>query len=426
VTGGGDPVGAVLEEAHRAQWPVLVATSVRLLRDLDAAEECVQDAFASALRTWRSDGVPANPAAWLTTATRNRATDRLRRLASERRALPALVGEAERITRDGAPAPLPGEATDEGADLLRLVLLCTHPALSPEARLALTLRAVCGVPTAQIARVMLTSQPSTAARLTRAKKKIATAGIPLRLPAPAERGERVAGALDVVHLVVTCAHEAPGGDDGAADGLAARALLLARALVRLVPKETEARGLLALALLTGARGAARRSPAGSVVLLADQDRSRWDRAAVDEGLALVRELMPYPAGRFTLQAAIAAEHARAPHAAATDWPQVLRLYDALLAEWPTPVVALNRAVAVAEVDGPLAGLRAIKAIAGDPALARYPWLPAARADLRRRSGDRAGAVADYRHALFLAADPADRAFLQRRLGELAGGTAAPS
>jgi RNA polymerase sigma-70 factor, ECF subfamily len=416
VTPGGDAVGTALEQAHRAQWPVLVATTVRTLRDLDAAEECVQDAFASALRTWRTDGVPANPAAWLTTATRNRATDRLRRLATERRALPALVGEVERITRDGLPSSPPGEATDEGDDLLRLVLLCTHPALSPEARLALTLRAVCGVPTAQVARVMLTSEPTTAARLTRAKKKIATAGIPLRLPGPADRHERVAGALDVVHLVVTCAHESPGADDG----LAARALLLARALVRLAPEETEARGLLALALLTGARDAARRSPDGSVVLLADQDRSRWDRAAIEEGLALVRELMPFPAGRFTLQAAIAAEHARAPDAAGTDWPQVLRLYDALLAEWPTPVVALNRAVAVAEVDGPLAGLRAIEAVAADPALARYPWLPAARADLRRRSGDRSGALADYRHALFLAADPADRAFLQGRLRELAG------
>jgi RNA polymerase sigma-70 factor (ECF subfamily) len=416
VTRGGDAVGTALEEAHRAQWPVLVATTVRVLRDLDAAEECVQDAFASALRTWRTDGVPANPAAWLTTATRNRATDRLRRLATERRALPALVGEAERLTRDGLPSSPAGEATDEGEDLLRLVLLCTHPALSPEARLALTLRAVCGVPTAQVARVMLTSEPTTAARLTRAKKKIAAAGIPLRLPGPADRHERVAGALDVVHLVVTCAHESPGADDG----LAARALLLARALVRLAPEETEARGLLALAVLTGARDAARRSPDGSVVLLADQDRSRWDRAAVAEGLALVQRLMPYPAGRFTLQAAIAAEHARAPDAARTDWPQVLRLYDALLAEWPTPVVALNRAVAVAEVDGPLAGLRAIEAVATDPALARYPWLPAARADLRRRSGDRSGALADYRHALALAADPADRAFLQGRLRELAG------
>jgi RNA polymerase sigma-70 factor (ECF subfamily) len=416
VTSGGDAVGTALEQAHRSQWPVLLATTVRLLRDLDAAEECVQDAFAAALRTWRTDGVPANPAAWLTTATRNRATDRLRRLATERRALPALVGEVERLTRDGLPASPPGEAPDEGADLLRLVLLCTHPALSPEARLALTLRAVCGVPTAQVARVMLVSEPTTAARLTRAKKKIATAGIPLRLPGAADRAERVAGALDVVHLVLTCAHESPGADDA----LAARALLLARALVELVPEETEARGLLALALLTGARSRARRAGDGSVVLLADQDRSRWDRAAVEEGLALVRELMPYPAGRFILQAAIAAEHARAADAVVTDWPQVLRLYDALLAEWPTPVVALNRAVAVAEVDGPLAGLRAVEAVAGDPALARYPWLPAARADLRRRTGDTAGAVADYRHALFLAADPADRAFLRGRLRELAG------
>jgi RNA polymerase sigma-70 factor, ECF subfamily len=263
---------------------------------------------------------------------------------------------------------------------------------------------------------MLTSETTMAARLTRAKKKIATAGIPLRLPDPADRAARVAGALDVAHLVLTCAHESPGADDG----LAARALLLARALVDLVPGDTEARGLLALALLTGARGPARRTPDGSVVLLADQDRARWDAAAVAEGLALVRSLMPFPAGRFTLQAAIAAEHARVPDAARTDWPQVLRLYDALLAEWPTPVVALHRAVAVAEVDGPLAGLRAVEAVAAEPALARYPWLPAARADLRRRAGDRAGAVADYRQALSLAADPADRVFLRGRLRELAG------
>jgi RNA polymerase sigma-70 factor (ECF subfamily) len=417
VTGAGDAVAAAVEQAHRAQWPVLLATTVRLVRDLDIAEECVQDAFAAAVRTWRADGVPANPAAWLATAARNRATDRLRRQATERRALPALVGEVARLARDGGPVPAAGDAEDEGADLLRLVLLCAHPALSPEARVALTLRAVCGVPTAAIARVMLVSEATTAARLTRAKRKIATAAIPFRLPEPGERHERVLGALDVVHLVLTCAHEAPAADDG----LAARALGLARAVVALVPEESEARGLLALALLTGARAAARRDASGAAVLLADQDRSRWDRTAIDEGLALVRGLMPYPAGRFTLQAAIAAEHARAPDASSTDWRQVLRLYDALLVEWPTPVVALNRAVALAEVDGPLAGLRAVAAVADDPALARYAWLPAARAELRRRSGDLAGAAEDYRRALGLAVDPADRGFLVHRLAELSTG-----
>ena len=420
MTSGGDAVAAAVEAAHRTHWPVLVAGTVRLLRDLDAAEDCAQEAFTAALRTWRADGVPTNPAAWLTTATRNRALDRLRRASTERRALPALIAETERLDRDGpgtAAHDVPGDGfDDDGGDLLRLVLLCAHPALAPESRVALTLRAVCGVPTAAIARVMLVPEPTLAARLTRAKKKIATAGIPLRLPAPAERGPRVAGALDVVHLVLTCAHDDPADDDG----LAVRAVLLARALVRLVPEETEARGLLALALLTGARAPARRDAAGAVVLLADQDRARWDAAAVAEGLALVEGLMPYPAGRFTLQAAIAAEHARVASPADTDWRQVLRLYDALLAEWPSPVVALNRAVALAEVGGPADALGALGAVADDPALARYPWLPAARAELHRRCGDRAAAAREYRAALALAVTPADAAFLRERLSRVDG------
>ena len=411
MTTAGDVVAGAVEAAHRAHWPVLVATTVRLLRDLDAAEDCVQDAFAAAVRTWRTDGVPGNPAAWLTTATRNRALDRLRRSATERRALPALIGESQRLERDGPGRAADDGVRDDGEDLLRLVLLCAHPALAPESRVALTLRAVCGVPTGAIARVMLVPEPTLAARLTRAKKKIAGAGIPLRLPSAAERAQRVAGALDVVHLVLTCAHDDPAADDG----LAARAVVLARALVRLAPEDTEARGLLALALLTGARSAARRDDAGAVVLLADQDRSRWDAAAITEGLALVRGLLPHPAGRFTLQAAIAAEHARAATAAATDWRQVLRLYDALLAEWPSPVVALNRAVAVAEVEGPVAALGALREVADDPALARYPWLPATRAELHRRSGDRAAAAQEYRAALALPVSPADAVFLRARL-----------
>ncbi|WP_369138172.1 RNA polymerase sigma factor [Modestobacter versicolor] len=417
MTPAGDAVATAVEAAHREHWPVLLATTVRLLRDLDAAEDCVQDAFAAAVRTWRSDGVPGNPAAWLTTATRHRALDRLRRSATERRALPGLIAETERVTRDGPGRAPRDDARDDGEDLLRLVLLCAHPALAAESRVALTLRAVCGVPTAAVARAMLVSEPTLAARLTRAKKKIAAAGIPLRLPAAADRARRVAGALDVVHLVLTCAHDDPAADDG----LAARAVLLARALVRVAPGETEARGLLALALLTGARAPARRDDAGAVVLLAEQDRSRWDAAAVAEGLALVRGLLPHPAGRFTLQAAIAAEHARAATAADTDWRQVLRLYDALLAEWPTPVVALNRAVALAEVDGPSAALQALRAVADDPVLARYPWLPATRAELHRRSGRPLAAADEYRAALALPVSPADAAFLRARLAAVTGG-----
>ena len=424
MTPGGDAVGRAVEAAHRAHWPVLVATAVRLLRDLDAAEDCVQDAFAAAVRTWRTDGVPTNPAAWLTTATRNRALDRLRRTATERRTLPALIAETDRLHRDGPGQAVDDGVRDDGADLLRLVLLCAHPALAAEARVALTLRAVCGVPTAAIARVMLVPEPTMAARLTRAKKKIAAAGIPFRLPDAAERAARVDAALDVGHLVLTCAHEDPDGDPG----LAARAVLLARALVRLVPEQTEARGLLALALLTTARAAARRDATGAMVLLADQDRRRWDAAAVAEGLALVAGLMPHPAGRLTLQAAIAAEHARAATARDTDWRQVLRLYDALLAEWPTPVVALNRAVAVAEVHGPAAALDALRALGDEPVLARYPWLPATRADLRARSGDTRTAAADYRAALDLVRSPADAALLTERLRALEGPSAgvAPS
>ena len=411
----GVEVRRALAEAHRREWAFVVAATVRVTGDLDVAEECVQDAFVAALATWAERGVPANPGAWLTATARHRAVDVLRRAQTLRRKLPLLVG-----TEQAAPDPADGEeASMIGDDRLRLVFTCCHPALAREAQVALTLRLVCGLTTAEIARAFLVSEPTMAARITRAKHKIAAARIPYRVPPAHELPDRLDAVLTVVHLLYTTGHTAPRGDALVRADLVERALNLGRMLHALMPDEREVRGLLALLLLTDARRATRTGADGRLLLLEEQDRSCWDKQAITEGRELVLgALRRGRPGRFALQASIAAVHAEAPTYAQTDWREVVGLYDALLAVWPSPVVALNRAVAVAMMDGPAAGLAVLDSVADDPRLAAYPYLPATRADLLRRLGRADEAARAYQAALSLATNRAERHFLARRLAEV--------
>jgi RNA polymerase sigma-70 factor, ECF subfamily len=421
----GPEVQAAVAEAHRREWAFVLAATARVTRDLDIAQECVQDAYVAALDTWSRQGVPDNPAAWLTTAARRKALDALRRDRTLRAKLPLLVDPDP----DPRPAPLgpppapPGSGQDDviADDRLRLVFTCCHPALAREAQVALTLRLVCGLSTAEIASAFLVPEATMAARVTRAKKKISAARIAYRVPAAAELPDRLDAVLTVIHLLYTTGHTAPGGAELLRDDLAERAIGLAAMVAELMPDEREVRGLLALLLLTQARRAARLDAGGRLLLLADQDRSQWDRAAIARGGELVvGALRGGRPGRFALQAAIAAVHAEAPSYAATDWPQLLGLYDELLRAWPSPVVALNRAVVLAMVAGPAAGLAEIARLEEqDGRLSAYHYLPAARADLLRRAGRAAEAAAAYRAALALAGNDAERAFLAARLAELA-------
>jgi RNA polymerase sigma-70 factor, ECF subfamily len=408
-------VRAAIDEAHRREWAAVLAATVRVAGGLDLAEECAQDAFLAALQAWVRDGIPRNPGAWLTTTARNRALDRLRREQTLRTKLPLLV---ERDGVDDGVQDARGEETVFTDDRLRLVFTCCHPALSREAQVALTLRLVCGVTTAEIARAFLVNEATMAARVTRAKKKIAVARIPYRVPDAHELPDRLDAVLTVVHLLFTTGHTAPGGDALVRDDLVGRALDIARMLSQLMPDEPEVRGLLALLLLVHARRRTRTDEQGRLVLLERQDRSRWDRAAIAEGLGLVTgALRGRPPGRFALQAAIAALHAQAPTYDETDWPQIVQLYDVLLGVWSSPVVALNRAVALALAEGPAAGLGAIDQLDA-PALAGYPYLPAARADLLRRL-ERFDEAADaYQAALALADNAAEREFLTERLAQV--------
>lgn len=400
---------AAVADAHRREWAAVLAATVRVAGDLDLAEECVQEAYAAALVAWARDGVPRSPAAWLTTTARNRAVDAHRRAAVLRSKLPLLM----------EPEMTPEVAPVFPDDRLRLVFTCCHPALAREAQVGLTLRLLCGMTTAEVARAFLVSEATMAARVTRAKKKIAAARIPYRVPQAHELPDRLDAVLTVVHLLFTTGHTAPVGDDLVRADLVERALDLARTLAGLMPDEAEVRGLLALMLLTDARRATRTDAAGNVVLLADQDRSRWDAAALEEGAALVvGELSSRRAGRFALQAAIAAVHARAPSWQETDWLRVVRLYDELHRQWPSPVVELNRAAAVAMAEGPAAGLAAVDALAGQEQLRRYHYLPALRADLLRRLGRVEEAASAYADALALADNAAERRFLQGRLAAL--------
>jgi RNA polymerase sigma factor (sigma-70 family) len=405
-------VAAAVAEAHRREWGFVLAATVRLTRDIDLAEECVQDAYASALRVWAERGVPAKPAAWLTTTARNRALDRLRRESTWQRIMPMLVQD------DVVDEPV--LADDEiPDDRLRLICTCCHPAIAPEARVALTLRLVCGLTTAEVARAFLVSEPTMAARITRAKKKIAAAGIPYRVPPATELPARIDAILTVVHLVFSTGHTAPTGDRLRRGELVERALDLARILRGLLPGDPDVAGLLALILLTDSRRATRVDTEGQLVLLADQDRSQWDRAEIAEGLALVREaLRRRPAGRFALQAAIAAVHAEAPSWDETDWRELVGLYDLLRQVWPSPVVTLNRAVAVGFACGPEAGLAELDALATEPLLATYGYLAAARADFLRRLDRVEDARLAYEEAIALTDNDVERRFLEGRLAAL--------
>jgi RNA polymerase sigma-70 factor (ECF subfamily) len=411
--------GAAVAEAHRREWAFVLAATARVVRDLDVAEECVQDAYVSALDAWSRRGVPDNPAAWLTTAARRKALDALRRDKTLRAKLPLLV---EPEPEPGPQPPAAGQDDVIDDDRLRLVFTCCHPALAREAQVALTLRLVCGLTTAEIASAFLVSEATMAARVTRAKKKIAAARIAYRVPAAPELPDRLDAVLTVIHLLYTTGHTAPAGAELARDDLAERAIGLARMVGELMPDEREIRGLLALLLLTHARRAARLDPDGRLLLLAEQDRTRWDQAAIAEGTGLVLgALRGGRPGRFALQAAIAAVHAEAPSYEATDWRQLLGLYDELLKAWPSPVVALNRAVVLAMVAGPAAALAQIDELeAHDKRLAGYRYLPAAKADLLRREGRDQEAARAYQAALALAENDAERAFLAGRLAALGG------
>ena len=391
----------------------MLAATVRVTRDLDLAEECVQDAYARALTAWGSDGVPARPGAWLTTTARRRALDLLRRDSVWRRTLPLLIED------DVEPGPDVADDDEIPDDRLRLICTCCHPALATEAQVALTLRLLCGLTTAEVARAFLVSESTMAARITRAKKKIATARIPYRVPPAAELPERIDAVLTVVHLLFTTGHAAPAGADLVRRDLVERAVDLARMLRMLLPDDADVAGLLALLLLTDARRATRVGSDGRLLLLEEQDRSQWDRSAISEGAALVREaLRRRPPGRFALQAAIAAVHAEASRWEDTDWREVVALYDVLAGVWPSPVVALNRAVAVGMADGPEAGLAAVDALRDEPQLASYSYTAAARADFLRRLGRHDEARASYDEALLLTENDVERDFLLRRLADL--------
>lgn len=419
------PIASTLEETrgtveavYRDESRRILATLIRLLGDFDQAEEALHDAFAAALEQWPRDGVPANPRAWLVSAGRFKAIDHIRRRARFDAAVRNLTNPAETPPADAADA----EALDVEDDRLRLIFTCCHPALAPEARAALTLREVCGLTTEEIARAFLAAPSTLAQRIVRAKAKIKEARIPYQVPLRPELPERLDTVLQVIYLVFNEGYSASSGGSLTRADLSGEAIRLGRLLVELLP-EPEALGLLALMLLHESRRPARSTLAGDLILLEDQDRTLWNRGLIAEGRALVaRVLSARSLGSYTLQAAIAAVHAEAPHAAATDWAQIVRLYDLLARAAPSPVVDLNRAVAVAMRDGPSAGLSIVDAILARGDLADYHWAHSARADLCRRLGQAAEARASYAQALALARQEPERRFLERRLAELRPGT----
>jgi RNA polymerase sigma factor (sigma-70 family) len=406
-------VEAAVADAHRSEWAFVLAATVRVTGDIDLAEECVQDAYARALATWSTSGIPTKPGAWLTTVARRRAIDLGRRHSVHDRAMPLLVEREEELG--------PGEADEPNIvdDRLRLIFTCCHPAIAPDAQVALTLRLLCGLTTAEVGRAFLVSEATMAARITRAKKKIALARIPYRVPPVEELPARIDAVLTVVYLLYTTGHTAPVGADLIRRDLVERSLDLARVLRLLLPDDADTAGLLAFILLTDARQVTRVGDDGHLVLLADQDRARWDHAAIGEGVALVGEaLRRRPPGRFALMAAIAAVHAEAPSWDATDWREIVGLYDLLVEIWPSPVVALNRAVAVGLAEGPEAGLAALDVLATEPLLATYSYLASARADFLRRLDRTGEARLAYEEAFLLSENAVERAFLADRLAQI--------
>ncbi|MFI5697004.1 RNA polymerase sigma factor [Kribbella sp. NPDC051586] len=398
-------VTQAVAEAHSTEWASVLAATARVAADLDLAEDCVQDAYAKALVHWREQGVPRKPGAWLTTVATRRALELRRRADVARRKLPLLM---------------PVEDVQDGTfpdDRLRLVFTCCHPALAQEAQVALTLRLVCGLSSAEIAKAFLVKEATMQARITRAKQKISRSSIPYRIPRTPELPERIEAVLDVVHLVYTAGHTAVDGDELTRPDLARRGIDLARMMRMLLPDSAETAGLLALLLLAQAREAAR-VEGGRLVLMEDQDRSRWDQGLIAEGLGLVPEALAgrpeagATAGRFAVMAAIAAVHAEAGRWEDTDWGEILGLYDVLLARWPSPVVALNRVVALSYVEGPRAALAELP---DDAALATYPYLASTRAELLRRLGRTHEARAAYEEALAFTTNPTEADFLQRRI-----------
>jgi RNA polymerase sigma-70 factor (ECF subfamily) len=396
---------------YRAESGRILATLIRLLGDFDLAEEVVQEAFAAALEQWPTAGPPLNPRAWIVQAARHKAIDRLRRR----------TRFAEKIHLLSAMQSLeqpPGEAEDHAVrdDRLRLIFTCCHPSLATDAQVALTLRTLCGLTTEEIARAFLVPTSTMAQRLVRAKQKIRVAGIPYRVPEVELLPERLEAVMTVVYLVFNEGYVATAGDALVRRDLCSEAIRLARLLDTLLPERAEPPALLALLLLHDSRRDARETPQGDLVLLEDQDRSRWDRAEIAEGLASVElALRRGPPGPYALQAAIAAVHARADAAADTDWRQITALYALLLARYPSPVVELNHAVAIAMSEGAEAGLRLLDSLSARGELSTYHLLPAARADLLRRLGRAGEAEIAYRSALVLVTNSAERRFLERRL-----------
>jgi len=412
-----ETVRDAVDAAFREEWGRVVATLIRTTGDWDLAEESAQDAFAQALARWPKDGIPGRPGAWLTTAARNRAIDVLRRKAVGA----AKLREVAAMSPEPDPHPASGSGTDHSGvtdDRLRLMFTCCHPALSLEARVALTLRTLAGLTTAEIARAFLASEATMAKRLVRAKQKIQNAGIPYRVPPAHLLPERVPGVLGVLYLLFNEGYAASAGADLIRQNLSAEAIRLARVLVRLMPDEPEATGLLALMLLHDARRASRVDARGDLVTLEDQDRGQWDAAEISEGTALLDGALRHGRpGPYQVQAAIAACHATAPTADRTDWAQIAALYGRLGDFLPTPVVELNYAVAVGMARGPAAGLALVEALAAAGKLAGYHLLPATRADFLRRLGRNSEAAAAYAEALELASTDAERRYLRRRLAE---------
>lgn len=392
-----------IEELHRQHYGRILASLIRTVRDISLAEDCLQEAFALAIKRWPVEGTPANPAGWLMTTARHKAIDHIRHHTM-----------ADAKHQDMVALSSPAASTPEPVDTLRLIFTCCHPAIALENRIALTLRTVCGLSVEEIARAFLVPPATLSQRLVRAKTKIKLAGIPYEVPADDELAERLSAALHVIYLVFNEGYSSTVGAQLTRADLSAEAIRLCRQLRELLPDEREVAGLLALMLLNDSRRSARMDTDGNLVLLEHQDRSRWDRALISEGTQLVPFSMGGGPGPYAIQAAIAALHCNAPTSEQTDWPQIAALYTILGRQIPSPVIELNRAVAVAMAEGPAVGLELIEKIS----LPGYHRLPATKADLLRRLGRNREAIAAYREALSLVSNEIERRFLEQRLAEL--------